>query len=135
MNDDSSRLGPVLFAISLAGSLLLIGLGIFFACNHARAAEAYGVPVSGGPDNAWISSAASRDVAFGGLTLAFALLRDRRAVGLCLLFGAIIPIGDGIVVLRDSPTPLEFLPLHWGGAAGCLLLAVLLLRPRNWNSD
>jgi len=69
------------------------------------------------------------------LTLAFALLRDRRAVGLCLLFGAIIPVGDGIVVMRDSPTPLNFLPLHWGGAFGRLVLAVVLLRPRKRNSD
>jgi hypothetical protein len=109
-------------------------MGVFFACDHARAAEAYGVPVSGGVDNAWISSAALRDLAFGGLTLAFVLLRDRRAVGLCLLFGAIIPIGDGIVVLRNGVTPMDFLLLHWGGAAVCLLLSVVLLRPGIRNS-
>jgi hypothetical protein len=113
----------------VAGSLLLVGMGVFFACDHAGAAAAYGVSLAGGPDNAWISSAALRDLAFGCLALTFALLRDRRAMGLSLLFGAIIPIGDGIVVLRSSPTPWEFLPLHWGGAVVCLVLAFILLRP------
>jgi hypothetical protein len=128
MNNDSSRLGPVLFGISVAGSALLIVMGIVFACDHAGAAMAYGVPLSGGADNAYISSAALRDIAFGGLALTFALLRDRRAMGLCLLFGAIIPIGDGIVVLKNSPAPWEFLPLHGGGAVACLVLAAVLLR-------
>jgi hypothetical protein len=128
MNNDSSRLGPVLFGISVVGSVLLIVMGIAFACDHAGAASAYGVPLPGGLDNAYISSAALRDIAFGGLALAFALLRDRRAMGLCLLFGAIIPLGDAIVVVRNSPTPWEFLPLHAGGAVVALVLAIIFLR-------
>ena len=128
MKTDSPRLGPLLFLISVTGSLVLIAMGIWFSLDHAGAAKAYGVPLSGGSDNAYISTAALRDIAVGGLTLAFALLRDRRAVGLSLLFGAIIPIGDGLVVLHDSPAPLQFLPLHWGGAGVCLILAVILLR-------
>jgi hypothetical protein len=67
--------------------------------------------------------------AYGCVTLVFALLRDRRAVGICLLCGAIIPLGDAIVVLRNSTTPLEYLPLHLGGVAVCLVLGFILLRP------
>jgi hypothetical protein len=70
-----------------------------------------------------------REVAFGCLVLTFSLLRDRRAVGLSLLFGAIIPMGNAIVVLRNSPTPLAYFPLHVGGAVVCLVLAVILLVP------
>jgi lipid-A-disaccharide synthase-like uncharacterized protein len=40
MNNNSSRLGPVLFAISLLGSLVLIVMGIIFALDHAGAAMA-----------------------------------------------------------------------------------------------
>ncbi len=126
---DSSRLGPKMFAVAAAGSVLLIAMGIFFALDHANASKAYGVDLTGGPDNAWISSAALRDLAYGCVTLIFALLRDRRAVGTCLLCGAIIPLGDAIVVLLHSPTPLEYLPLHLGGVAACLVLAYILLRP------
>jgi len=104
-------------------------MGIVFSVDHEGAAKAYGVPTSGGLENAWISSAALRDLAYGCLTLAFTLLRDRRAVGLCLLCGTIIPAGDALVVLRNSPAPMEYLPLHLGGAIGCLVLAFLLLGP------
>jgi Domain of unknown function (DUF4267) len=62
------------------------------------------------------------------LILTFTLLRDRRAMGLSLLFGAIIPVGDAIVVLRHSPSPPEYLPLHLIGAVVCLVLAAILLR-------
>jgi hypothetical protein len=130
MDHESSRLGPVMFAISVAGSCVLILMGVAFTIDHADAAKAYGVQLSGGPDNAWISSAALRDLAFGGLALSFALLRDRRAMGLSLLFGAVIPAGDAIVVLRNSATPWEYLPLHVGGAIACLVLATVLLLPR-----
>jgi hypothetical protein len=129
MKNDISRLGPVMAVISVLGSLLLMVMGIVFALDHAGAAMAYGVPLSGGTHNAWISSAALRDLAFGGLALTFALLRDRRSMGLALLFGAIIPIGDAIVVVRNSAAPLTYLPLHVGGAMVCLILAVIMLNP------
>jgi hypothetical protein len=130
MNRDSEKFGPGLLAISIAGSCLLILMGAVFAGDHVGAAFAYGVPLSGGPDNAWISSAALRDIAFGALGLSFALLRDRRAMGLCLLFGTIIPLGDAIVVFRNSTTPWVYLSLHLGGVVTCLILAVVFLLPR-----
>jgi hypothetical protein len=126
---DSSRLGPKMFMVSVAGSVLLIAMGLFFALDHHEASHAYGIDLAGGPDNAWISSTALRDLAYGCVTLIFTVLRDRRAVGICLLCGAIIPLGDAVVVIRHSPTPLEYLPLHLGGIAICLALAFILLRP------
>jgi hypothetical protein len=134
MTNESLRLGPAMRAISVLGSLLLIAMGIFFAMDHATAAMAYGIPLAGGIDNAWISSAALRDLAFGSLALTFALLRDRRGMGLCLLFGAVIPLGDAIVVTRNSPTPLLYLPLHVGGALASLVLAGIFLYPFIRNS-
>jgi Domain of unknown function (DUF4267) len=128
-NHDNPGFGAVLYVILLTGSLLLIAIGVYFSLDHTGAAAAYGVAVSGGVENSWISSAALRDLAYGCLTLTFTLLRDRRAVGLCLLFGTIIPLGDAIVVVRHSPSPWQFLPLHLGGAIVCLVLAMVLLRP------
>jgi hypothetical protein len=132
MNNDPSRLGPLMTTVSVLGSLVLIIMGVAFALDHTRAATAYGVPLTGGSDNAWISSAALRDLAVGGLGLTFAFLRDRRAMGLTLLFGAIIPIGDAIVVFRNSLTPLSYLPLHIGGAVVCVVLALIILLPLRW---
>jgi hypothetical protein len=61
------------------------------------------------------------------LALTFAILRDRRAMGLTLLFGAVMPIGDALVILRNSPAPLTYLPLHFGEAVGCWVLAFIFL--------
>jgi hypothetical protein len=129
MNNDPSRLGPLMTTVSVLGSLVLIIMGVAFALDHTGAATAYGIPLTGGSDNAWISSAALRDLAVGGLGLSFAFLRDRRAMGLTLLFGTIIPIGDALVVLRNSPAPLAYLPLHIGGAVVCVVLALFILLP------
>jgi len=63
-----------MFWITLAGSLLLIAMGIVFSVDHEGAAKAYGVPTSGGLEKRIISSAALRDLAYGCLTLAFTLL-------------------------------------------------------------
>jgi hypothetical protein len=132
---DSSRLGPLLFGISVAASLGLIAVGVFFIFDNADAAKLFGVPLSGRSSDAYLNAAAVRDIAFGALTLVFALVRDRRAVGLCVLLGAIIPIGDGLIVMGNSATPLEFLPLHWGGAVACFVFAFIMLRPLHGNSS
>jgi len=128
MTSPSSHLRGALFLISVAGSLGLMVMGILFMLDTVDAAKLFGVPLAGGADGAYVTVAAVRDLSIGVLALVFTLLRDRRAMGLTVLLGAVIPIGDGIVVLLHSPTPFTFLPLHWGGAIGCLAFAFLLLR-------
>lgn len=128
MNRPETEFGTATFLLSLAGSLGLLAVGVGFICDNADAAKLFGVPLSGGSSDTYVSVAAARDVAFGALTFVFTLLRDRRAVGLCVLLGALIPISDGIVVLRHSATPLAFLPLHWGGAVACLIFAGFCLK-------
>ncbi len=123
------------FLLALLASLALVAVGFGFILDNADAAKLFGIPLAGGPTDTYVTVAAVRDVAFGALTLVFTLLRDRRAVGLCLLLGAIIPLGDGIVVLRHSTTPLMFLPLHWGGVIACVAFSLLLLRPGRKVND
>ena len=122
--------GLIAWLLSLLGSVGLIVIGLAFILDNADAAKLFGVPLTAGSSAPYVSVAAVRDVAVGAITLIFVLLCDRRAVGISILGGAIIPIGDGIVVLRHSSTPLEFLPLHWGGAIACLAFGLFLLRPR-----
>ena len=129
MKSQANRLTSWLFLLSVIGSAGLVMMGVAFCLDPVDAARLFGVPLSGTADGTYVSVAAVRDISVGVLTLAFAVLRDRRAVGLCVLLGAIIPIGDGIIVLRNSATPLHFLPLHWGGAVACVAFAWLLLRP------
>jgi hypothetical protein len=131
---DPPRLQGLAYGLSLAGSAGLLLMGIYFMLDRPTAAALFGVPLSGGSSDVYLVVAAVRDVAFGALALAFALWRDRRAVGLSVLFGAIIPTGDGFVVLMSSPTPAQHLPLHWGGAAACVVFGLYLLRERGGNA-
>ncbi len=127
----NNRLASRAFLLALLASLGLIAVGVGFILDHADAARLFGIPLAGAPTDTYVTVAAVRDLAFGALMLVFTLLRDRRAVGLCVLLGAIIPLGDGIVVLRHSATPLAFLPLHWGGMVACVAFAAFLLhQPR-----
>ena len=104
----------MLFWLSVASSLALIADGVRFIFDHVGTAGSFGVPLAGGSGDAYMSVAGIRDLFAGFLTLVCALLRDRRAVGLCVLLGAIIPAGDGLVALSHSPTPMRFVPIHWG---------------------
>lgn len=128
MKTDPSRLGGSLFLISAAASMGLVAVGVFFIFDNVEAAKLFGVPLQAGDSGTYVTVAAVRDLSVGILALAFALLRDRRAMGLTVFLTGIIPVGDGIIVLLKSPTPLQFLPLHWGGAVGCLIFGFILLR-------
>ena len=120
-------LGPVLTGLSVAAGLTLAGLGVGSIVAPARAAQLFGLPVAD-DEAAFVTVAGVRDLAAGALVLAFALLGDRRAVGVAALAGAAIPVGDGLTVLRHGPSPRPFVALHWGSAVGALALAAVLLR-------
>jgi hypothetical protein len=122
------RLSPVLYWIAVTSALVLFAIGLRMILDHAGAAEAYGVSVSGIADEAYMSAAGVRNLFVGGVLLVFTLLRDRRALGVCALFGTVISIGDGLNVLRHSSTPLQFVLVHWVTGAASLVMAYFLLR-------
>ena len=126
--DPSDSLSPGLTGLSAAAGLSLVALGVGAIARPAAAARLFGVPASTDAGLAYVTAAGVRDLAAGGLTLAFAGRRDRRAVGLTVLLGAAIPIGDGLVTLRHGPAPRRFVLLHWGSAVAAVALAVVLLR-------
>ena len=122
-------MSPLFTALAVAAGLTLVALGLASMVAPVTAARLFGVPAGG--DAAYVTVAGVRDLAAGGLVVAFALLRDRRAVGVSVLVGSVIPIGDGTMALLHSPTPLRFVAMHWGSAVVCLAFAaVLLRRPR-----
>ena len=121
-------LSPLLATLSAAAGLVLVALGVAAIVAPVTAARLFGVPATG--DLPFVAVAGVRDLAAGLLVLAFALLRDRRAVGACVLAGSVIAIGDGTMVLLHGPAPLPFVVLHWGSAVACLAFAAVLLRGR-----
>ena len=130
MVDADDRLNGRWAAVAAAAGMLLVALGTAAVVAPATAAGLFGLPTGAGPGAAFVSVAGVRDVAAGALVVAFAALRRRVAVGVTVLVGAVIPIGDGLTVLRYGPRPAAFMAMHWGSAVACIAIAVAVLRGR-----
>ena len=126
---DRRPLPPALALLAIAAGLVLIGLGITSVVAPSAAAKLFGILVADAAGRSYVTVAGIRDLAAGVLVVAFALLRDRRAVGASVAVGTLIPVGDGWVALMHSPTPWQCVPIHWGGAIACVVFAAVLLRP------
>ncbi len=123
-------LSPGLYRISIAAGVALLGLGAGGVLFPLSSSKMYGVPLTGLEDTgaAYVRATAVRDLSLGGMFLAFAMLGDRRALGVTTLLSSVVAIGDGSVALRHGPAPAKVLPIHWGGAVALWGLAYLLLR-------
>ena len=124
----SQSIGSGLYWTSVATGAVLLAIGAIASVHPASAAKSYGVPLSGEPADKYMAAAGVRDLAVGAAVLTFALLGDRRALGVSLACTSAIAVGDGVIALRNSPDPKRVLPVHWGAAVGCIGLACLLLR-------
>ena len=118
------RVGTLMGYVVAAG-LCAIGAACFVA--PAAAVRAYGLPLAGDADRWLVSAAGARDLALGLFLLGASLRRERAALRLMLLCGAIVPIADATIVATHAglgnPPPLA---LHVGGAL-FMLAAVKLL--------
>lgn len=130
-NAAEATLGAGLYWSSVATGAVLLAIGVVASVHPASAAQSYGVPLSGEPADKYMAAAGVRDLAVGAAVLSFALLRDRRALGVSLACTSAIAVGDGIIALRNSPDPKRVLPVHWGAAVGCIGLACVLLRGKS----
>jgi hypothetical protein len=118
---------------SLAGWMtLIIGFGIIAIgirefYQPGAAARGFGVPLLDPHDGALLAIKAARDVAAGILALTFLLRRDRRNLALVMGVLTLIPVFDGLIVLRHAEwafTP--FILIHWGTAAFMIVIVALL---------
>ena len=119
---------------SVAGVMtVIVGLGIILIgirefLQPAVAARGFGVPLLDSHDGDLLAIKAARDVASGILALTFLGLRQRRNLAYALSVLTLIPIFDGLIVLRHAAwlfTPT--LLIHWGTAL-FMIVTVGLLR-------
>jgi hypothetical protein len=120
---------------SLSGVLVtLIALGIIFigvreVLYPSLCARQFGVTLLDPQDADFLAIKAARDVVSGILALTLLGLRNRRFLTYAFGILALIPIFDGLIVLRHagwSFTPA--LLIHWGTAAFMLVIVELLRR-------
>jgi hypothetical protein len=118
-------------ALVLAG---LIGAGIIFVGVLAfwapRAAAGFGIPDTPTDDRtfqAWLTVKAVRDIVSGLFVAALLIAATPEVLGWFMLVGALIPVGDGLIVLRSKGPKAAAFGVHWATAAVMLAVGVLLL--------
>jgi Domain of unknown function (DUF4267) len=120
-NDPQNGLARPAKIASLSGVLtVLVALGIIFIGIRELlypevAAMGFGVPLLDSRDGDLLAIKAARDVASGGLAFAFLALRDRRFLAYAIGVLTLIPIFDGLIVLKHAGwTFTPFILIHWG---------------------
>jgi uncharacterized protein DUF4267 len=118
---------------SLSGVLsILVALGIIFIgvrefLHPSVGALGFGVPLLDPGDGAFLAIKAVRDVVSGVLVLSLLGLRDRKGLACAIGVLTLIPLFDGLIVLRHAAwTFTPVIMIHWGTAAFMLIIVALL---------
>jgi hypothetical protein len=103
----------------------IVLIGARFLAQPAAASSAFGLPAAA--EDAYLSVKGVRDIA-SGLFIGLLLWSGQpRLLGWFMLIATLIPIGDGLIVLRHHGPRLAAFGVHWGTAAFMLVSAGLLL--------
>ena len=105
----------------------IIFLGGRFLVAPHTASAAFGVPLDDGNGVAFATKGI-RDIFSGLVGLPFLLTGRRRAVAWILLIATIIPIADGLIVMKFSGPRPQFLAIHWGTTLYMIVLALFILK-------
>jgi len=136
-NDETTKITRNMNILSASGVLsILMALGIIFIglrefLDPSAGALGYGVPLLDSGDSDLLAIKAVRDVVSGLLVLALLGLRDRKALACAIGVLTLIPVFDGLVVLRHAAwsfTPVIL--IHWGTAAFMLVIVALLRKDK-----
>jgi hypothetical protein len=129
----SLKLNSPMKVASISGWMtMIIGFGIIFIGIReffypGAAALGFGVPLVDPHDGDLLAIKAARDVASGVLALTFLALCDRRFLAYAMGILTLIPVFDGLIVLRHAAwtfTPIIF--IHWGTAVFMIAIVALL---------
>lgn len=120
-------LGSALSGVIAAASILM---GARYLIDPQPAAAGFGIPGQFGdtaPGPAWLAVKAARDITIG-IVIAILLINDApRLLGWLMLAVALIPIGDGAIVLRSGGKKNIAYGIHWTTAAVMLTISALLI--------
>jgi hypothetical protein len=115
------------YAIAFLLGLGMIFLGVRFFLSPEAATAGYGIHFNEEGDYSFHYIKGIRDIFSGLLICAFVLMNQRRALGLTLLAGTIIPVTDMLIVLSKSYNgTLQAMP-HIIAIMICAIFGIILL--------
>ena len=118
----------LLFWCTLVVPVAIIAIGINFILNPVAASAGYGIPIHDPAAFPFMWIKGIRDIFSGLVVPPFLWKADRRTTATLLAIAIVVPLGDGLVILRH----LGFAPpiyIHWGTALYMMGVAVLLRPP------
>jgi len=115
------------YAIALLLGLGMIFLGARFFISPDVATVGYGIHVNAQGDYSFHYIKGIRDIFSGLVICVFVLLSERRALGVTLLAGTIIPVTDMLIVLSKSYNGVVQALPHIIATLICAMFGIILL--------
>jgi hypothetical protein len=121
------------YAVAVITGLGMIFLGARFFYAPEAATAAFGIHLNGSGDYSFHYTKGIRDIFSGLLLCAFVLMNQRKALGVTLLAGTIIPVVDMLIVLSKPYTNIMQAVSHITAIMICSIFGIILLvtKPKN----
>jgi hypothetical protein len=115
--------------LALLLALAIIAIGTLYVVNPTSATRSFGLPLpeNGGNIAWWLRLKGVRDIASGLTVLAFMAWGAPRGIGIILLVGAIIPVGDMLLILAAKGSTRSAFGMHAPTAVLMVLTAILMM--------
>jgi hypothetical protein len=115
--------------LTVLGVLFIFSFGLQFLFTPAEVAPTFGFahwPTGEAAD--FLSVKGVRDLGLGVSMAVLLAIRERRALGWFLLCTALIPIGDGSLILIHGGSAATAFSVHYATAAGVIVTGLLQLQ-------
>jgi Domain of unknown function (DUF4267) len=116
-------LTPTAYTLAVVLNLLVLYIGAQFLLRPEAAAAGYGVPAK---PSAYLSIKGIRDFSYGLIGLALIAFAGAPAAAWFMLFVALNPLGDTLIVLRNGGPKAVAYGVHFATAIAVLISAALL---------
>lgn len=115
------------YTIAFLLGLGMIFLGVRFFLSPEAATAGYGIHFNAQADYSFHYIKGIRDIFSGLLICVFVLMNERRALGVTLLSGTMIPVTDMLIVLSKSYNGILQAMPHIVAITICAVLGIILL--------
>ena len=115
------------YVVAFITGLGLIYLGARFLLSPEVAEAGYGIHFNEQGDYSFHYIKGIRDIFSGLLLCVFVLMNEKRALGVTLLAGTIVPVTDVLVVLSKSYNGVQQAMPHITAIIICFVFGIILL--------
>jgi hypothetical protein len=123
------------YAIALLLGLGMIFLGARFFLSPEAATAGFGIHFNSQGDYSFHYIKGIRDVFSGLLICILVLIKEKRALGVTLLVGTMIPVNDMLIVLGKSYNGVSEAIPHIIAVVVCTVFGIILLTTKKLKSN